>query len=297
MGDLASYTTSPDSPLNQGVTSRTAQKLAALKQKTKAVEKADLFPTESMGSIQYDIKPPESRSADYYRDGKYQESERGAFEIAPRGFVPIDNQENFSSIRIYGKNQKGVIGDIIPAYSKFIIESVQESSTERSQIIETFGDFYVFMFDKRPSIYNFSGQLINSYRTNWVNDFTFMYENYFRGTKCVEMNARTLITYGGRQVEGLILNMATQTSAAVEGAVALSFSVVVFDRKYFLFSEDLGFSSVDGVNLLEDEKMTKLLSNIAGPEGRGMSSVAVSDANNVVKDVMDGKPAVSIIEK
>jgi hypothetical protein len=275
--------------------SRAGLKTANKADKKLKVEKKVLFPTLAAGSSLTPYVDPETVTADFYRFGKYLPDQSG-YEIQPKQFSPIVNDKVPSSIRVIGQDSKSNKPvSIIPAYTKFILESVQESHAERSQIIETFGDFYVFMFGERPSIYNFSGQLVNAKNANWVMDFMFMYNEYLRGTRCVERNAKILMTYGGRQIEGLMLNVATVTNAAIEGAVGLQFSVVVFERKYFNFSEDMGYSTADNENLAVDTTFRKTIGMIAGPEGKGSSTPSVSKAITQVTKFANGGPSAGLI--
>lgn len=259
--------------------------------RVKALEKHDLFPTTATGADASPllIDPVATRAADYYRNGKFIPGEVPQYEIPPLEFKPIDTREEPASIRIWGRRPKtDTITDIIPPYSKFILESVQEGHTERSQIVETFGDHYVFMFGERPPIYNFAGQLVNSRFTNWVTDFMFLYDRYLRGSKCVEYDAVVILTYGNRQIEGLITSTSNTTTAAVEGAVSFNFTVVVFDRKYIHFSEDMGFSSDDNIALVKDEAFAELLQQVAGPEGVGQSREEVSISMQAANALMKG---------
>lgn len=229
------------------------------------------------------------KAADYYRNGGTQ----GSVTYPERTFIGFETDSNEASIRIFGRGAKGKQDrDLIPAYSKFFLESVQESRSERSQIVETFGDFYVFMFGEKPSVYNFTGQLVNAKNANWVTDFMLMYELYLRGTKCVELDARTIITYGGRQIEGFILGISTQTNAAVEGAVGLSFQVIVTDKKYYGFSGDMGAFTQNGVSST-DRIFQDLMRDIAGKEGTKTSTPAVDTAQQAVKKAMAGGDKLS----
>lgn len=292
---LSSSATSSASPLNQGTASRKDKKLANAAVKERETEKTNIYKTDVVGTL---TAPPIETTAvasDYYRNGKLKAGTTSTYEIPPRELVPNDFINKPASIRIWGKPPKeSTFQDLMPSYSKFILESVQESHTERSQIVETFGDFYVFLFGERPPVYQFSGQLINSCYTNWVNDFMFMYETRLRGTQCVANNATALVTYGGRQIEGLILSTSSQTNAAIEGAVNFQFSVVVFERRFFSFSEDMGYSSLGDSIRLVDENMRKVLDEIAGPEGKDMSRPQVSKANEVAKETMAGGPSSGI---
>jgi hypothetical protein len=140
-------------------------------------------------------------------------------------------------------------------------------------------------------MYNFSGTLINTKNASWVTDFMYMYDQYLRGTKCVENNAVTIITYGGRQVEGLILSTANQTDAATEAGVPFQFSVVVFERKFYNFSEDMGYSLDSKGKFFKDKKFVETLNKVAGKEGKDTSKPKISAAINVARTVMKGKDA------
>lgn len=249
--------------------------------KIAAVPKTD----ESLGGVKKEIMPSDKLSfADYYRNKGRGVTPRELATPAP------------ASLRIYGKNKdtKNKFADLLPAYGKFFLESVQESHAERSQIVETFGDFYVFMYGERPPVYNFSGSLLNYQNASWAEDFMFMYERYLRGTQCVKRNAVAIVTYGGRQIEGLLLSMSTQTTAMIEGAVGLQFSVVVFDRKTYNFSEDLGYffnPDAPGNEYSSSPEWLDILEKTAGRKGAGTSQANISRAENSVKKVANGGPS------
>lgn len=289
--------TSADSAINQaGSPIKALLKLANKADKKTYISKRDIYPVVSPGSALVQYPSSTEYSADYYRFGLYNPLE-SKWEVPKKEFVPIVNDKVPSSIRVIGKpSDTNKTGDLIPAYTKFILESVQESHTERSQIVETFGDFYVFMFGERPPVYNFTGQLVNSKNTNWVTDFMYMYNEFLRGTRCVERNARILLTYGGRQIEGLMLNTSSQTNAAVDGAVSFGFSVVVFERKYYNFSQDMGFFTSDQSHYEEDSTFRKALGIIAPPDGKGTSKKGISDMVNEAAGVAKGGSAAGAIE-
>lgn len=298
MGNFAAFGTNPGSLLQQPLQSRASQLLANSADVTKAVQKKELFPTVATGSIPTaPVSDPFEMVADYYRFGKFASGLSQSYEIQPRTFVDQSDAPKLSSIRLYGQRPKDKKpSDLLPAYTKFFIESVQESHVERSQIVETFGNFYVFMFGERPPVYSFSGKLVNSRNANWVTDLMFMYQTYLRGTKCVELNAKLILTYGGRQIEGLMLNVSTATQATIEGSVEFSFQVVVFERKYLGFSDDFGFATGDNQNLKADEQFIKMLNQVTGgTTGAGSSAPAVSAAQNVVRLTMNGVPSTGLL--
>jgi hypothetical protein len=132
------------------------------------------------------VIPPSTTKtpADFYRNGKPTSDGSSGYDYPPR-FLE-DQIDEPASIRLIGKNPANdphAPSDLIPPYSKFFLESIQEPHVERAQIVETFGDTYVFFFGERPPIYTFSGTLLNSNTINWHQDFMFYYDNFFRGTK------------------------------------------------------------------------------------------------------------------
>lgn len=244
------------------------------------------------------VGDPAVRSADFYRNGKgtVQQNDQeinvagGAldpsqlqpggidYDLVPRMIEEFDDQE--ASIRLYGKRPGAKDDvDLIPPYTKFILQSAQESYNERSQVVETFGDYYVFFFGQRPVIYNFTGTLLNAKNASWLNDWKFMYQNFLRGTKAVENNARIILTYGGRQIEGYILNTSNQSSASSEFGAQFSFQILVIDEKFLYFSNDFGLVVSDG-KLSESQSFLELLTE--GP----LSSADVDRALKQAREVM-----------
>lgn len=257
------------------------------------VRNEDVFLTEGFAKHPI-IEPAESRSADFYRYGNSSSrpaAQSSDFDIEtylPKFLEEFDEEE--ASIRVLGppkgNAKSGERKDLIPPFTKFILEGVQESHAERSQIVETFGEFYTFFFGERPPIYNFNGTLVNSKSINWVADFMFYYENFLRGTKCVENNATLVITYGGRQIEGFMLNSGTGTQAINDKGVAFNFQILVIDRKILSLSVDFGLVIKNG-QFAQDETFLRKLAEA------GLSRAEVSRAYNTVKNVSDLKEPAS----
>jgi hypothetical protein len=120
-------------------------------------------------------------------------------------------------------------------YSDFILQTVEDNREEKQQIIETFGDPYVFFFGERPRIVTFNGLLINTEDFNWRSQFWHNYERYFRGTKLVQMNARAYIAYDTMVVEGYPL-----TARAVDDAqnqpYSIPFTLTMLVTNYYDYS-------------------------------------------------------------
>lgn len=250
------------------------------------VRNEDVFLTEGFAKHPI-IETPETKGADFYRKGNAvaNDADEPALNVQTymQRFVDEFDEEE-ASIRVLGPpkgNAKtGERQDLIPPFTKFLLENVQESHSERSQVVETFGTFYAFFFGERPPVYNFSGTLVNSRSINWLSDFMFYYENFLRGTRCVENNASLVLTYGGRQIEGFLLNVSSNTQAINDKGVAFSFQVLVIDRKILSLSVDFGLVLQNG-KFAQDDAFLRKLAEV------GLSRAEVSRAFNTVKQVSD----------
>jgi hypothetical protein len=276
---------------------RTEKKYAVNPPQTDLAEVSRL--TLSEGIMKHPVvKTPSPMPADYYRRGGPVRSKESTVvgETAYYYQDPIPRtlsdpaEETIANIRLYGKplrNAKAKPTDLIPPYSKFFLEAVQEGHMERSQIVETFGDFFVFFFGERPPVYTFSGILLNGDNINWAEDFYFYYDNFLRGTKCVEAGAVLLITYGFRQIEGFLLGVNMNINAANERGVGLSFQVLVTDRKYLKLSADFGIIDMGDNQFSKDTTLIDMMK-------KGMSSGLASKNYQATKKVLNKeKPAVN----
>lgn len=237
--------------------------------------------------------PIDTNLADWYRNGASIASPAGTTQRPQKTIDPLE--EEVASIRVFGKDPKAQTGDVelIPGFNRLILESVQEGHAERSQVVETFGSFYVFLFGERPPTYTYSGTLINTKDINWRADFQFYYDSYLRGTRCVERYARVVMTYGGRQVEGFMMNFQTSTDSSLEAGVKVSFQVLITDRLRTLnISKDFGLTEGVGAQT-SNNVLRQLIDSIAGKEGRGLAEPATSIAFKETVAVMAGGPALT----
>jgi hypothetical protein len=119
-------------------------------------------------------------------------------------------------------------------YSDFIIQSVEEQRAEKQQIVDTFGDTYIFFYGEQPRIVNFSGQLINTADFNWRSQFWHNYDKFLRGTKLVEQNARAYISFDTIVVEGYPLSVNAVDNS--EAPYQVQFQMQMFVTGYYDFS-------------------------------------------------------------
>lgn len=142
-------------------------------------------------------------------------------------------------------------------YSNFILQSVQEQRMEKHQILETFGESYIFLFGEAPRMLQCSAVLINSHDFNWKDEFLENYHLYMRGTRALEQGARTYLFYDQNIVEGYMLNAAVNITSTEPLLAQLQFQFFVTNAKTVALIGDPMFpvrGSVpmpDGVSLLE----------------------------------------------
>ena len=143
-------------------------------------------------------------------------------------YIKLMRNDN-TSIALYDAGSQG--GRTQDGYSNFILQSVQEPRMEKSQIIETFGDGYVYFFGESPRFLDISAMLINSLDFNWEAEWWANYDQYLRGTRSVEQGARTYLFYDDNVVEGYILNAQAVKSSDSPMAIPLQFKFYVTNHR------------------------------------------------------------------
>ena len=99
------------------------------------------------------------------------------------------------------------------ANHNFLLQAVTQTRTEKAQIVETFGDNFVFFYGEKPTILQCAGALMNTRDFNWKNEWLRNYDKYLRGTKCVEARARIYLGFDDVLVEGWLMNTSVSQAA------------------------------------------------------------------------------------
>lgn len=120
-------------------------------------------------------------------------------------------------------------------YSNFLLQTVQEDRQEKQQILETFGEAFIFLFGERPRIMNFTGILVNTFDFNWEAEWWHNYDNYIRGTRCVENDARVYLSFDNTLVSGYIIGASATKNAQERNWVNMQFQM--FITSYSSFSD------------------------------------------------------------
>jgi hypothetical protein len=112
-------------------------------------------------------------------------------------------------------------------YSNFLLQSIHMERMEKHQILETFGEPYIFFFGERAEVHTFQGVLLNTADFNWEAEWFENYRRYLRGTKCVENDARIFLSFDDTLVSGLILGCVTGKSSQEQNVVTLQFQMFI----------------------------------------------------------------------
>jgi hypothetical protein len=187
----------------------------------------------------------------YQREREFSEG-RGAVVAETRGVDqknvrrPLSGllppEERVASIRLYRESTDGEPGWMVPildssapgGYStsnhSFLITGIDNNRQERMQLLETFGDDFVFFFGERAQIRTVQGVLVNAIDMDWKNEWLANYNEFLRGTRCVENRTRVYLTVGGWLYEGYIISMSTAEDAENPLWCPLSFQMLILDE-------------------------------------------------------------------
>lgn len=142
------------------------------------------------------------------------------------------------------------------AYSNFILQSVQEARMEKHQIIETFGEPYIYFFGEAPRFLDVQAVLINSNDFNWEAEWWHNWEYTLRGTRSVEQGARTYLFYDDNVIEGYMLMAQAVKTSTEPFMVQLTWRMFVSSYRNVSFVGDPNFPVHASVNLPPDVSLT-----------------------------------------
>jgi len=142
------------------------------------------------------------------------------------------------------------------SYSNFILQSVTESRMEKHQIIETFGDAYIYFFGESPRFLEVQAILVNSNDFNWEAEWWENWNNTLRGTKSVENGARTYLFYDDNVVEGYLLLAQASKVSSEPFMVQLSWRMFVSSYRNVSFVGDPNFPVPESIYIPPDVSLT-----------------------------------------
>jgi len=170
-------------------------------------------------------------------------------------------------------------------YANFILQGMQEARMERHQIFDTFGEPYIFFFGEAPRFLDVKAIILNTNDFNWEAEWWENYDKYLRGTKSVEMGARTYLFFDDTILEGYMLNASCIKASTAPYTLALTFRLFLTNYSNISFAGDPNFpirESVDlppGVELTNGDAFEKLQKAYRGANTEAMVDEKYSESN------------------
>jgi len=147
-------------------------------------------------------------------------------------YAPADKQDAFPGETELHKSAH---------YTDFMVTSVQEQRAEKIQVVETFGEDYLYATGSRPQIISVVGYLCNSVDFPWRAEFWSNYNRYFRGTKLLENRYSAYFGWDDILVEGYLLSAGASESADNQDIVHFNFNFLVTD---YISLAEMNFESI-----------------------------------------------------
>lgn len=196
------------------------------------------------------------------------------------GFIQIIRSDG-TIVPLVDQGTTGGTGD---STSSFLLQSVQEARMEKHQIIETFGEPYIFFFGESPRFLDCQAILVNTNDFNWEAEWWDNWDNRVRGTKTVEQGARTYLFYDDTIVEGYMLMASAVKTSDQPWTVQLTWRMFVTSYRNVSFVGDPNFPVAaeiyipPNIDLVSADAFDQLTTQYQD-ESRGEQARALQDQN------------------
>jgi hypothetical protein len=121
----------------------------------------------------------------------------------------------------------------------FLLQQVNESFTEKYQVMETLSDNYViYLFGQSAPMFSYSGTLLNTWQDDQRVWMTRLYRDVLRGTQLARRRKLLRLRYDSVIVSGVMLNLQMSIVADQEDRVPFSFNLI--PTQYVIFTNAVG---------------------------------------------------------
>lgn len=179
------------------------------------------------------------------------------------------------------------------SYGNFMLQAVQDARMEKQQIVETFGEPYIFFFGERPRFLDITATLINSLDFNWKAEFLENYDKYLRGTKLVEMGARMYLFYDDTIVEGYLVMCQLIDDVMSPMVVRMQLKLFLTNYSNVSFIGDPNYPMHQSVNLPPSAEMTSADAFSALTNATGSNDPSINEAAGLEDGTFGGGSTVS----
>jgi hypothetical protein len=148
-------------------------------------------------------------------------------------------------------------GNTHSGYANFLLQSVNETRIEKQQIVETFGDAYIFFFGESPRFVDVNAVLLNTHDFNWRAEWWQNYNDLLRGTRLVENGARVYLFYDDIILEGYLLQAGVIETAQDPYKAVLQFKMFITNYSNISLVGNPNFPIRSSVVLPHDVSLTE----------------------------------------
>ncbi len=222
--------------------------------------------------------------------GKENRSSRAGRRVARRPLRGIEIKEDtYAMIKVIDASGQTIplVDSTSPdgrtkGYASFMLQQVSDARMEKHQLVETFGDSYIFFFGEAPRFIEVTAVLLNSHDFNWRAEWWENYEDLLRGTRLVENGARMYLFYDDIIVEGYLVQARVGEASAQPYQVTLNFKLFVTNYSNISLIGNPNFpirSSVvlpEGVDLTRGNAGSRLINAY---RGQALDAIATDEFN------------------
>jgi len=118
-------------------------------------------------------------------------------------------------------------------FSKFILESVSFSSSEKAQITETLDEYIVSFRGSQPTMLEMRGSLLNDYNNDWLTDFIKFYDAYRASSvsqRSDVKNRLVSVLFENFQFSGYLYSFGVSMQAMMSTRVPFTLVMLVSNR-------------------------------------------------------------------
>lgn len=158
--------------------------------------------------------------------------------------IPEDTYATITIRRANGKelglllntSTKGVSGSTYT--TNLIVQRVDENRQEKQQVVETFGEDFVYYYGQRPRVLTVAAILPDSDDFQYAQEFWTNYDRSLRGTRLVTRDARVFLSVAGQVFEGYLSSAQTSRSADQPRIIQLNIQMYVTHSYYIQALKD-----------------------------------------------------------
>ena len=137
-------------------------------------------------------------------------------------------------------------------FKNFCLTGFNEPRAESFNLVKTFGrEWVAFFFGENPRIYEYNGHFLDYYNYPHYEEFVRAYDEYLRGTKCIENGMTMSLSYNGRIVRGYIIGMTTGKVSGTgipDGMLSFGFSMLILKDGWVNRSPGKRLSNIERIN-------------------------------------------------